>query len=278
MNTNASDSASSSLDSTLRSLDAAAETLTAAEHQQAATTLERILETPPTADTSASGRSAPSRRSRRRPVLIAGAAAAVGLLAATLDMPGGGRAYASWTPAPVALTSAELDLVAPVCRDELRKGEYLDMDRAKLVLSERRGEVVALLYRTDDPDMAGSCLLHNPPGTDEVEDLNWGVAGGTGPASTAPPRSFTQGAMATSREVTVTDGAVGAEVVGVTIHAPGGLTAQASVRNGRYVVWWPGPAYDVAKEGTAEAQPIITYDLTLTDGTTIHDDPPARPS
>jgi hypothetical protein len=82
--------------------------------------------------------------------------------------------------------------------------------------------------------------------------------------------------MTTSPEVTVTDGAVGAEVVAVTIHAPGGLTARATVRNGRYVVWWPGPAYDPAKEGTTEAQPIVTYDLLLTDGAVVHNAAPSH--
>jgi hypothetical protein len=62
----------------------------------------------------------------------------------------------------------------------------------------------------------------------------------------------------------------------VTIHAPGKLTAVATVKNGRYVVWWPGPDYDVAKQGTADAQSIVTYDLTLADGSTIHNAPPSR--
>jgi len=258
------------LDAVLASLDAApGNGLTAVQQQHAAAALERILATPPA-----------SRKPFRHRLLLASAVAATvgiaGLAAVVVQGPGGGRAYASWTPEPAALTAAELTMVRPVCRDGLRKSGLLDMRRARLVLSERRGEIVALLYRTDDPDMAGTCLLRNIPGTDDVEDVNWGVGGGSGPARPAPPRSYTQGAMTTSREVTVTDGAVGAEVVAVTIHAPGGLTARATVQNGRYVVWWPGPAYDPAKEGTAEAQPIVTYDLLLADGAVIHDAAPSQ--
>jgi hypothetical protein len=264
------------LDSALRSLDAADGALTTGQRQHATATLDRILATPPAADACPSRGAAPRRRTRRRLLLVSAVAAAAGLAAAAVELPGGAGAYASWTPDPTALTAAELNLVAPVCRKGLSNSGDLDMQRARLVLSERRGQIVALLYRTDDPDMAGSCLMHNIPGTDDVEDLNWGVAGSSGPARTAPARGIIPGGSSTSREVTVTDGAVGAEVVAVTVHAPGNLTARATVKDGRYVVWWPGPDYDIADEGTARAQSIVTYDLTLADGTVIHDAPPAK--
>jgi hypothetical protein len=280
VNTYIPDSANSRLDATLRSLDVAG-TLTA-EQQHAAATLERIVATAPAAGSTHPGATAPVRRSRRRLLLIPAAVAAAALTAAVIVLPGGeggGRAYASWTPVPSALTAAEVDLVAPACRERLRGGP-LDLERARLVLAERRGEYVALLYRTDDPDMSGSCLAHNLQGTDDVDDVDAGIGGGSGPALPAPARGFTQGAIADYRDASITDGAAGADVAGVTIHA-GDLTVQASVSNGRYVAWWPGSAFEWDRDqpsGEDGARLIITYDLTLTDGTVVHDAQPTLPS
>lgn len=66
-----------------------------------------------------------------------------------------------------------------------------------------------MLYRTDDPDLAGSCLVHQPPGSIEVEVLDSGVGGSSGPALDAPAGGFTQGAISSSSKATITDGAVG---------------------------------------------------------------------
>jgi hypothetical protein len=77
-----------------------------------------------------------------------------------------------------------------------------------------------------------------------------------------------------------TIGAVGEEVAGVTIHA-GSLAVEASVQNGRYAAWWPGPAFEGGPpepSGKGGPEPILTYDLTLTDGTVIRDAQPTLPS
>jgi hypothetical protein len=175
------------------------------------------------------------------------------------------------------LTSQELAVVAPACRDQLAGGS-LDLARAQLVLAERRGAFVALLYRTDDPDVSGSCLGRLPRGGTDVEDLSSGIGGGDGPAVTPSPRAFTQGAIAQYAGASVADGAVGADVTGVTIHA-GDLTVTASVRNGRYIAWWPGPAFGPRRTSTgAGPEVILTYDLTLADGTVLRDATPEVPS
>ena len=280
MNTHIPDSANSRLDTTLRSLDAASP-LSAEQQQRAAATLERIVATTPRAGSNHRGATTPVRRSQRRLLLISAAAAA--LTATVIVLPGGvggGQAYASWTPVPTALTAAEVEIVAPACRKQLRGARLLDLERAGLVLAERRGEYVALLYRTDAPDMSGSCLAHNHQGTDEVDDVTFGIGGGSGPARPAPAQGFTQGAISDFRDASITDGAAGADVVGLTIHA-GDLTVQASVSNGRYVAWWPGPAFESDRDqasGKGGPRLIVTYDLTLTDGTVIHDAQPTRPS
>ena len=260
-------------DSTLRSLDAAVATLTAREQHRAAATLERIVATAPSTVT--------RQRSRRRLVLLPAAAltVVVGSLVAQ-GIGGGHAAYASWTATPTAVAGDDLDAAAAACRDKLGgRGSSIDMDRAKLVLAERRGEIVAVLYRTDNPDLSGSCLVHLQRGSADADVVDDGVGGSSGPALTAPSRGFTQGAISSSDEASITDGAVGEGVLGVTIHA-GRFTVNASVQNGRYAAWWPGTAFPTGPfgpSGGAGPAPDLTYDLTLTDGTVIHDAQPTRP-
>jgi hypothetical protein len=268
------------IDSVLPSLDASTAGLTAGERERAGETLERIVATPPSPQPAAP---APPRRSRRR--LVALPAAAIMLIVGWAVVQGDGSddaAYASWSANPASVAGDELDAAASACRDKLR-GSSINADRAKLVLAERRGDYVSLLYRTDNPDMSGACLVRNPKGSTDVGDVAMGVGGSSGPALKAPARSFTQGAISqfgATPMASITDGAVGDAVTGVTIHA-GTFTVKASVRNGRYTAWWPGSAFaSGAPEPSGEGGPKVnlTYDLTLADGTVIHDAQPARPA
>uniref|UniRef100_UPI003D7C6FCE hypothetical protein n=1 Tax=unclassified Kineococcus TaxID=2621656 RepID=UPI003D7C6FCE len=94
----------------------------------------------------------------------------------------------------------------------------------------------------------------------------------------APARGYTRGAISQStisdvERVSITSGAAGTDVAGVTIHA-GSCTVQATVRQGRYVAWWPGPAFrdeTAAPSGPDRSTLLLTYDLTLSDGTVIRD-------
>jgi hypothetical protein len=263
----------------LRSLDASVAALTAAEQQRAEETLERIVATAPS--TGAAG-PAPARRSRRRLVLVA--AAAIMLIAGWAVVQGnrgGDAAYASWTATPAPVASSELDAAGSACRDKLH-GFAIDADRAKLVLAERRGDYLALLYRTDNPDMSGACLVHNRQGSTDFGDVDMGVGvgGSSGPALKAPARSYTQGGVFVSHGASITDGAVGDAVTGVTIHA-GAFRVRASVKSGRYVAWWPGPAFENGpRKPSGEGGPklILSYDVTLADGTVIRNAQPTRPS
>jgi hypothetical protein len=250
----------SDLEASLRSLDAATPP-TFEQYGRAADGLDRIVATP----------APPARRRPGRWVLIPVAVAALAVALVVLPWGrGGGRAYATWTPVPVALTPAETDLVGSACKKEIRG--YMDLQQATLALAERRGEYVAMLYRTDKPDNSAFCLSHNLPGTDDVDDLSTAAGGGSGPAELAPPGTFTQGALADFGEASITDGAAGADVAALTVHA-GEFTTQATVRGGRWVAWWPGPAIEWIGNGP-ETRDLMTYDLTLKDGTVI---PAAQP-
>jgi hypothetical protein len=267
----------------LRSLDAADAHLTALEQERAEEALERILATAPSFEAVASPAPASARRSRRRLALVP--AAAIALIVGWVVAQGGGggsAAYASWSATPSTVASDELHAAASACLDKLR-GSHLDADRAKLVLAERRGDHIALLYRTENPDISGACLVHNPKGSTDVDHVETGVGGSSGPALKARARGYTQGAIsqfAGTPPASITDGAVGDAVTGVTIHA-GRLTVNASVRNGRYTAWWPGTAFQGGPpppSGEGGPELILTYDLTLEDGTVIHNARPSRPS
>lgn len=266
---------------TLRSLDAAATTLTADQQDRARATLERIVTTAPTTRTPRPAAPTLARRSRRRLVLIP--TAALTLIVGSVMIQGksgGDAAYASWTATPAAVTSDDLAAAAAACRGRLLGDNTIDGNRARLALAERRGDHVVLLYRTEDPDISAACLVRNPKGSGDVDDIDIGIGGSSGPALRAPARGFTQGAISQFDGVSVTDGVVGDAVTGVTIHA-GTLTVTASLQNGRYVAWWPGPAFQSGPpepSGEGGPEPILTYDLTLTDGTVIRNAQPTRPS
>lgn len=205
------------------------------------------------------------------------ATVAVGGVAGTMTLIGdaGPPSYSSWSADPMAVTGHDLGVTTAVCHRKLRDSS-LDVDRATLALAERRGGHVALLFRTDDPDTSGACLLEHTAGSDRVGHVAAGIGGSTGRALSAPPRGYTQGVVSQFDGASITDGAVGDEVVGVTIHA-GDLVVEATLDRGRYTAWWPGPAFSEPPDG-GPPRFLLTYDLELQDGTVVRDAPPTVPS
>ncbi|WP_436533208.1 hypothetical protein [Actinoplanes sp. HUAS TT8] len=244
------------LETSLRSLDAA-EPITDEQQRHAMTVLDRIVATEV------------SGHLRYRRLAVAAAAVVAAIAGALVVLPGtGSSAYGSWTSVPSPLNPDELTRIGSKCLDGLSMGRF-DRTQARVALAERRGEYAVLLYRS--ADMVGSCFAHNVPGSDDVDHVTWGAASAGG-SQFPPARRFTDGSLADFGGASVTEGVVGADVTGVTVHAKK-LTAQATVTDGRYVVWWPGPAFE-KKNG----QPVdfLTYDLTLRDGTVIHDAEPSH--
>ncbi|MFA9430779.1 hypothetical protein [Egicoccus sp. AB-alg2] len=291
------------IEAALRTLDPADRPMTADEQQRAMATLERIVATDPDRGGAApatlprkrssaaphrkrSSEALPRKRwfapnrgpghGRRAGIALTAVATFVAGAVAVELVQRESPSYASWTAVPAVAADDDVARVAAACRPQL-EGSSLDLSRARLVLAERRGEHVALLYRTDDPDLSGACLARQPPGTDEVLEVNSGVGGSSGPALRPPPRGYTQGAVSQFEGASITDGAVGAQVVGVTIHA-GDMTVEASVADGRYTAWWPGAAFsDAADEPDGKPRFVLTYDLTLADGTVVRNAEPTLP-
>lgn len=271
-----------------------------------AATLERILASPPSAGNGASAtlpRRGTARARRLRWALVPlGALALIGGVALTPNPGPDASAYASWTPAPSTPDPQSLALADDACRADLRRSgnarsgdPSLDVDRASTDLADRRGDFVAIVYWTPDPDLAVTCIVHNPRGSDEVDVVSSAEAGSSGPAQIVPADGFFPGGYfdSTGPEPTglarlldpgpffhgsVTSGSVGRDVVGVTVHA-GTFTTEASVAEGRYGAWWPGPAVECApqKTGVLRCDPLMTYDLHLADGTTTTDAKPLPP-
>lgn len=271
MNTHTLDSA---LTAALRDLDPAPETaLTDAEHERADATFARIVATP-THDPAPE----PSRPRRRRTRLLAsvGLVGAAGVAVPAL-MLGGGSAFASWTPTPEPLTSAEAAEAATTCR--MSFGVPDQGERA--VTAERRGEWTYVLIA--GPESSGACLMPNDL-VGEPADLQ--TQGGFGMYSSDPweaPRVARDGLVETGvmggsvstdgRWGLTTDeewfewtlGYVGSDVTGVTVHPPVGPDVEASLDNGQFAAWWPLPK---PSSENLEAMGGWTYTVTLSDGTT----------
>jgi hypothetical protein len=257
-------------DTALRTLDAAVGAPDGADRR--AELLERIVATP------APPEHAPRRRRQARLVLVPVAVAALVLGALVLrDDDGSGVAYASWTAAPSAVSADDLEAVIEACRDQLGDRDI------PVVLAERRGDYVAVLFHRDVPDTASSCVATNRPGSDRVDDVAAGTGGSSGPAWTPPAGRITEGMISQhggDRPAAFTEGAVGPGVVGVTIHA-GPQTVTATVANGRYAAWWPGQAFapfEPQPSGEGGPEPMLVYDVHLADGSVERGVAPARPS
>ncbi len=235
-------------------------------------------------------------RRRLTPVRVGGmvAAAAVAALAWTmLPGPSDGSAYASWTATAQAVADRDRNTAVRECRDALRgpfwarnEGgpEQFDPQAATVALTERRGDLVSVLLRDEGArkDFSGFCVVTlkqgATSGTVEAQALGGAVGG---PPGIAPATGFLEGSMSQSGQdpISMIDGAVGQDVAALTIHA-GELSVQATIEDGRYAAWIPGrifPDEDPGRSGQGGPEPVLTYDLTLTDGTTITNAPPAHP-
>ncbi len=262
-------------ETTLRELDAATGIADEAQRQNADARLARILATPVPAGTTRRPR-APRFRRLAAMSAVTAIAVTVGLL--VLRGSGGTDvAYASWTAVPTPVAGAELDAVLGACREQLGDGTI------PVELAERRGDYVAVLFFEEDPETSMSCIATNRPGSTEVDQVITGAAGSSGPAWTPPAGQITEGASTQyggDHPASLTEGAVGRGVVGVTIHA-GTRTIVATVEGGRYAAWWPGAAFKdepVKPSGQGGPELALTYDVHLAGGSVERDVKPTPPS
>lgn len=264
------------LESRLRSLDAAAGEPSAERRIRSASLLDNVVADAPEIR---------PRRARTAALKVGGLVAAGAAIAAlAFIVPGLGQdssALASWTPTAESVSDADLAVATAACEHHLSGypsevfggSESFGTD-ARWVLSERRGDLVALVLWQPNPDLAFDCLVVLPEGSDQASVLGSGLGGGSGPALDALPGTVFEGTIfqtdVDGQPVSIVGGAVGEDVVALTIHA-GDQSIDATIEDGRFVAWWPGAALTEVDEPSGEGgpEPIMTYDLTLADGTVL---------
>ncbi|MFD0481490.1 hypothetical protein ACFQ46_02705 [Kineococcus sp. GCM10028916] len=204
----------------------------------------------------------------------------------TSQVLGGGTAYAgSWAPVPTAASPADAAAASQACAAEETLTYGYHVKRWQTRLAERRGDLVlVVLDEGSDPVVTLTCLVDLPPGG-EASFVAGGGGGGARPAADAISVSGISEDTTPGDELSVLDGLVGENVAAVTVHAQGGLTAQATVQDGHYAAWWPGramrktttpssPGAENNCEGecrTTHLVPTYTLDVTLRDGTVLRD-------
>ncbi|WP_110181925.1 hypothetical protein [Nocardioides solisilvae] len=292
------------LDARLRALDPAPRD-TPVDADRKAALLESVLATDP-ALPSGDAAPLPARRPGHRPArrLAWGAAAALVLAGAGVVLPlgsGGDPAFASWTAEPVAASERDAAVLREACLDQV--GDTVGGDGAPELptadlatrLTDRRGDWVSVLLTgtaADRTQFSVACLGRLPAGVSgDASDVVSTVTGGGGWAVPAgselvegPMAEFSVGGgpfgLGAAERAATTNGEVGPDVVGVTIHAPD-LSVDASVVDGTYAAWWPGRVLDPEDLddhlGTDPA-PLLRYDVTLRDGTVIRDVDPVAPT
>ena len=262
------------LDTTIRTLDPAtgdgAHGRDDVQRRRADALLERIVAQDPS---EAAPTNAPRGRRRAWGIggVAAGAAAASIAIALTL-VPQGPSAVASWTPEASPVSAADLALAETACRSQLT---YVDgIGEMPLVLSERRGDVVGLLFWRAMPDTASSCVVDLPVGATSVGDVRSGSGGSSGPAYVPPPNQFIEGSISQftldGGTLSLVNGGVGDGIVGITVHA-GSTAAEATISEGRFSIWMPAAAFTATDQPSGQGGPevTLTYDITLADGTVI---------
>lgn len=258
------------LDSQLRSLDAAAGQPDARRRARGASLADSIVHT--------SDHRSPSRRATIA-WRAGGVVAAASLVAAgAILVPGLSPtlpAVASWTAEAGPVSDDDLAIAEDACRHQFGSDGQIDAD-TPVVLAERRGDLIGLILYEASPESQGSCIVELPEGSTSTSGVLSAFGGQSGDALVPPSGEFMEGALSQFRaadsDVSLTSGAVGEGVVGVQVNA-GGLTTEATVQNGRFVAWWPGASFEDADQPSGQGGPrvIITYDLTLSDGTVIPD-------
>jgi hypothetical protein len=223
---------------------------------------------------------APPRR-RRWMAVAAGTAATASIAAAVVvgSLTPSDAAYASWTATPSALAAAERGLAGDAC---LESGPQ---SGAEIVLTERRGDWIAVAAVTDEPSNV-ACLVYLPVGSTDPSHVQWASSGGEG----AKPDGgeFTEGSLAEFREWTIPGagtsptasfaiGDVGEDVSALDILLPDGGVVHTTLTDGRFIAWWPGRVF-TTEEDPGQPGPIdLDYRVTLRDGTVVEDAHPIRP-
>ena len=204
-------------------------------------------------------------RVRRTGPRIALVAAAIAAAVAIPIFSGTGNAYAGWTAYPAALSTGQASVVARQCQRWVQ--ESTTQAPAQVVLSERRGDI-------------GLALLTGPKGLLVTCQQSLGGSGEPSGGSsevylTQTPQSdqiLSDGGSGFSKDdgepiFRVVSGRVGIDVTGVVVHTAEQGDVIATVENGYFTAWWPGPPEP--EDHFRGGLPMdFTFTAQLRDGTT----------
>lgn len=187
---------------------------------------------------------------------LAAALTAVGVVLPTVT-DGSGAAFASWTPTPSVVPLSE----AASWQEQCLAAGADPQGPVTTALSERRGQFTFALMVTDQA--VGTCLLLDQAavegtGAQERGAISWGP-GSDLPTPTTRGATVQRGATfdSSAGEFTSAFGRAGEQVAAVRLTPDGGRSVQATLEDGYFTAWWPGPAGD-----------HLRVTLTHLDGTT----------
>lgn len=251
--------------------------------------LARIMDTP--RPTPGRAGQAPSGRTVRKVALVGGLAAAATAGLFVMDVvrePGPLGSTAAWAAVPSTPDASELAAFADRCRDmqnlpgdatpsywvveddgtqrEMTAEEVAQLPpplmteqqaaQAKVVIAEQRGSSAYALLEADN-GATFSCL--GPL----AEDDAW-LAGGAevGRPALADPRGIlvvsSGDSGSTDRSIASVEGHVGADVASIVLHTVAQGEVTATVEDGRFAAWWPGPEWGVTA-GPGSVAATVTY-------------------
>ena len=142
---------------------------------------------------------------------------------------------------------------------------------------------MALLFYQDNPETSTSCVVDLPTGTENPREVTGGTGGSSGPSMVAADHSFVKSMEGQftigGQTLSVVSGSVGPGVTSITVHGKD-VEAVATIADGKYAAWIPGPMFENGNAPSGEGGPeaILSYDLTLNDGSVLRDALPEVPA
>jgi hypothetical protein len=204
----------------------------------------------------------PHRR-RSRLLVAVGLVGAVGVAIPGLLL-GGGNAYGSWTPTPEPLADAAAVTAATTCRAALGAPDRGE----RVAVAERRGGWTYVLLA--GPGMEAICLMpEDLVGQDPTGQAKFFGSYDTDTVALPvldPDRIVENTSMEGSTDegwFTWSEGYVGSDVTGVTVHTSSGLDIEASIAGDRFAAWWPS-----SKQSSDQPAETWSYTVHLADGST----------
>lgn len=230
--------------------------------------LEDILGRDTHADHLSAGSPEPLRADQRRRFSTRLVAASFGLALAgsalLLTQEGSVEPARAWTPHPAVVGNEEQAQRWDECRDfAWGRGSHnpdqpvSDLQDARPLVMERRGEWVATLFESTEHGLQGFCLLPDDPDRVQAAGLDGQLRSGEAtygyyPTGHELPADAVKIEMGQVQELPTESawalyyGFVGDDIESLDVIAADGTVIEATVSNGRFIVWWHGTEVPIA--------------------------------